>query len=244
MLVIRSIIFYPFYLLIMLVWVINMLLIAPLIKVKYRTNICYFYAKVYEAWLLLCCNIRVAYQYETPLMPEQNYVMMANHESSWEAYSLTTLIRPSTTILKKELLGIPLFGWALALISPISLQRSNLIQSMRRIFLKGQEKLQQGYSVLIFPQGTRSRLPTIGKFNLSAINLAFNSGYPLLLIAHNSGESLPVGKFLKYPGKLNVLISEPIEPAKHDKDKFRQLALTKMNEMLSKVHNNQIVFTD
>ena len=211
-------------------------------SVRYRLDICYFYIKLYELWLGLCCNIRMVYRYESDLPSKQNYVIMANHESSWDAYALTTLLRPSTTVLKKELLRMPLFGWSLAMIKPISLSRENIVQSTKRVFIQGQDALKNGYNLVIFPQGTRSKLPYINRFNPSAVNLSIKSGYPLLLVAHNSGELLPVGKFLKHPGQLSILVSEPIYPVRHSKESLNKLVLEKMEEMIKQTHRKEVVF--
>ncbi len=242
MLVIRSMIFYPFYILLTISWASTMLIIAPFIPVKHRTYICFIFLRIYEKWLYLCCGIKVVYTYETNLPATQNYVIMANHESSWEAFSLTAIRRPSVTILKRELLRIPLFGWALTLIKPISLNRANLVQSMKRIYSQGQERLNQGYNLLIFPQGTRGSLPMISPFKNSAINLALSSGYPILPVAHNSGELLPTGKFIKHPGRLNVLIGSPLDPSNHSKGEFAKLVMDKMHAMIKQVHQSPVVF--
>lgn len=242
MLMIRSIIFYPVYILIVIVWASLMFLSAPVTSVNNRLYICYAFSKVYEKWLYLCCGVKIFYSYEVSLPQEQNYIIMANHESSWDAYGMTVLRRPSVTVLKRELLRIPIFGWALTLIKPISLNRANLVQSMKRIYSQGQEKLKQGYNLVIFPQGTRGTLPNIIPFKNSAINLSLASGYPILPIAHNSGELLPVGKFLKRPGNLNVIIGSPLEPNNHSKEEFTKLVMDKMHELLKRAHNSPIKF--
>ncbi len=235
-------IFYPFYILLVLAWAMTMLLISPWVALNNRIAISSIFTNLYEKWIFLCCGIRVVYTYEVPLPLQQNYIIMANHESAWDAYCLTVIRQPSVTVLKQELLNIPIFGLAVRMLKPISLNRKQLIQSMKRIYSQGQERLNQGYNLLIFPQGTRSVLPTIGKFNPSAINLSLASGYPILPVAHNAGEFLPVGKLLKYPGTLNVCIGKPLHPGNHSKKEFSALVMSSMNTMLKQVHRSPIKF--
>lgn len=242
MLMIRSMIFYPVYMLIVLGWASTMFIVSPFMPVKNRLFIGFIFSKIYEKWLYLCCGVQIVYSYEVALPRQQNYVIMANHESAWEAYGLTVMRRPSVTVIKRELLRIPIFGWALTLMNPISLNRANLVQSMKRIYSQGQERLSQGYNLLIFPQGTRGSLPMISPFKNSAINLSLASGYPILPIAHNSGELLPVGKFIKHPGKLNVIIGTPLDPHNHTKAEFSKLVMDKMQDMLRRAHNSPIKF--
>ena len=206
---------------------------------KKRTYVCYIFAKIYEIWLFLSCNIRVYYKYEAPLPQQENYVIMANHQSSWEAYAVTVLRRPSVTVLKEELIRIPFFGQALLTIKPIIVQRRNLVQSMKRIYTQGIERLNEGFNFVIFPQGTRYGPNNMGldKFNPSAVNLSFASGIPLLLVAHNSGHCLPPHRFIKYPGIINVLIGKPLNPHGHTKTSFYKLVMKDMARMLKQVHS-------
>ena len=241
MIAIRSMLFYPGYILIILLWTLSMVLISVWLPLKKRTYVCYFFYKCYEIWLLLCCNIRVSYHYESAIPAEKNYVIMANHQSSWEAFALTVLKIPSVTVLKEELIRLPLFGQALLLLKPIILQRSNLLQSMKRIYTQGVARLNEGYNLLIFPQGTRSAPNTAGfgidKFNPSAANISLLSGFPLLLVAHNSGELLPPHKFIMYPGTIKVIVGTPLNPQGHNKASFYELALAKMDKMMHQVHS-------
>ena len=239
---VRSFLFHIVYFLILLGWCLSAFTFVLVMPVKYRINVSNFYFELYKLILRFFYNIRTTYKYEAELPPGQNYIIMANHESSFDAYAMTMLCRPSTTVLKKELLRIPLFGWALNLLKPISVDRAKGMQSMRTIYNEGKSRLQQGYSLVIFPQGTRSQLPKIGKFNPSAIKLSLSSGYPLLLVAHNAGECLPTGTRKKNAGEIKIHVAKPIDPKQHAPASFQKLVQEKMRELILAVHQQPLVF--
>lgn len=90
--------------------------------------------------------------------------------------------------LKKELLWIPLFGWALALTQPIAIDRSKKSKSFRQIIKQGSQRLQSGRWVVIFPEGTRTAPGERKKYMVGGALLAEKSGYPVIPVAHNAGE--------------------------------------------------------
>src|SRR5690606_29777596 len=81
-------------------------------------------------------------------------VIMSKHQSTWETMFLQYYFGPVSTILKKELLRIPFFGWGLASLRPIAIDRSNPVQALKDIKQKGLKRLAQGNNLLIFPEGT------------------------------------------------------------------------------------------
>ncbi|MEO1962171.1 MAG: lysophospholipid acyltransferase family protein, partial [Cycloclasticus sp.] len=114
-------------------------------------------------------------------------------------------------VLKRELLWIPLFGWALALIQPIAIDRSKKSKSFRQIIKQGTERLESGRWVVIFPEGTRIAPGEKGKYMVGGALLAEKSGYPVIPVAHNAGEFWRRKAFIKYPGTIQVRIGEMID---------------------------------
>lgn len=237
MLLVRILIFYVGYYLILLLWVLFMLGIAVWLPLRWRTGCCYVFYLSYEIWLKLCLNIRVHYEYASSLSPGENYIIMANHQTEWEAFALIAVRRPTVIVLKDELMRLPFFGWAVAILDPIVIQRDNLVESMRRIYIQGSQKLAQGYSLVIFPQGTRVAPPKLGKCNPSAARMALATGKSLVLIAHNSGEHIPQG-LSAASGTINVKVSAPISPQGHTKDSLYRKAIEMMERMMEEVHQN------
>ena len=144
-------------------------------------------------------------------IPRTPCIVVSNHQGQWESFFLQTLFIPSTSIIKKELLLIPLFGWALRCMKPITLNRLNRVSSLKKVIKKGVIKLKNGFSIILFPEGTRiSPEKGIQPFARSCGLLSVKSGFPVLPICHNSGKYWKNKKFIKSPGEVVLRIGEPI----------------------------------
>jgi 1-acyl-sn-glycerol-3-phosphate acyltransferase len=144
-------------------------------------------------------------------IPRTPCIVVSNHQGQWESFFLQTLFIPSTSIIKKELLLIPLFGWALRCMKPITLNRLNRVGSLKKVIKKGVIKLKNGFSIILFPEGTRiSPEKGIQPFARSCGLLSVKSGFPVLPICHNSGKYWKNKKFIKSPGEVVLRIGEPI----------------------------------
>ena len=144
-------------------------------------------------------------------IPSTPCIVVSNHQGQWESFFLQTLFIPSTSIIKKELLLIPLFGWALRCMKPITLNRLNRVSSLKKVIKKGVIKLKNGFSIILFPEGTRiSPEKGIQPFARSCGLLSVKSGFPVLPICHNSGKYWKNKKFIKSPGEVILRIGEPI----------------------------------
>ena len=113
-------------------------------------------------------------------------------------------------MLKKELLRVPFFGWAMAMLKPIAINRDNPKQALKQLASQGAERLEQNCWVLIFPEGTRIPVGNIGKFSRGGASLAANAGLPVLPIAHNAGMFWPKAGWAKKPGTIDVVIGQPM----------------------------------
>jgi 1-acyl-sn-glycerol-3-phosphate acyltransferase len=135
---------------------------------------------------------------------------MANHQSQWETFYLQLLVSPQATILKRELLWVPFFGWGLALLKPIAIDRSKGSQALKTVLKVGQERLAEGISVVIYPEGTRQPPGTLGSFNAGGAMLATRAGVEILPVVHNSGDCWPGRSLLRLPGTIRLRIGAPI----------------------------------
>ena len=144
-------------------------------------------------------------------LPEKPFVMVSNHQGPWESFFLQTLFLPTSSIIKKEILLIPFFGWAISRLSPISINRKLKIESLKKVITVGGERIQDGFSVLVFPEGTRRKPEEgIGKFGNSCGVLAANQSVPIIPICHNSGKYWMNRSFKKKPGQIKIKIGKPI----------------------------------
>jgi 1-acyl-sn-glycerol-3-phosphate acyltransferase len=169
-----------------------------------------FFAEQWIRSLLFMVKIlcRLDYQVEglEHIPPDRAVIVISNHQSAWETVALRLLIKPQAPVLKKSLLQIPFGGWALASLKPIAIDRQNQKQALKMLMDQGIARLQEGVSVMIFPEGTRVAPNDTKKFNSGGAMLAQKSGFPILPLAHNAGEFWPRNSFLKYPGTIRVKI--------------------------------------
>ena len=140
-------------------------------------------------------------------IPNSPVIVISNHQGQWESLYLQTLIHPISSIIKQELLLIPFFGWALAFMRPIPINRKNKFQSLRKVINEASKRLNDGSSVLIFPEGTRIKPENgIAEFSNSCGLLSVKNNIPILPICHDSGKFWENKKFIKKSGLINVSI--------------------------------------
>ena len=155
---------------------------------------------------------RIGWRVEGDILSKRPVVIASNHQGLWESFYLQTLANPLTTIIKKELVYVPFFGWSLNLLNPIKINRSKKIQSAKKVIKIGTQKLSNGYSILLFPEGTRkSPGKQVGKFARSAADLAIKNNVDLIPIYHDSGLYWKNKKFIEFPGTIKVIIGAPIK---------------------------------
>jgi 1-acyl-sn-glycerol-3-phosphate acyltransferase len=157
----------------------------------------------------LICGIRWSVEGRQNL-PANPAVILAKHQSAWETLAFQEIFPPQVLVLKKELLWIPFFGWGLALMSPIAIDRANGRAALRDIARRGRERLSQGFWVVIFPEGTRVRVGEKRAYQQGGAWLAAQCGVPVVPVAHNAGRLWPRNAFLKRPGRVTVRIGPPI----------------------------------
>ena len=189
--------------------------LGPLMPYRIRQEIVTWANAFIVFWLNLTCGVRLKVE-GLENIPKTPCVVAAKHQSAWETYYLQRLLRPVSTILKRELLKIPFFGWGLYFMHPIAIDRGNPRVAMKQVQSQGLLRLKQGNNVLVFPEGTRVPFGEEGKYARSAASLAVAAGVPLVPVAHNAGYCWPAGGFYKRPGMIHVIIGKPIDPEGRD----------------------------
>ena len=160
-------------------------------------------------WVTLSCGIHFTIIGERNY-PSEPYVVLSNHQSAWETIFLQYYFGPISTILKRELLRIPFFGWGLAMLRPIPIDRGSPINALRKVKALGKSRLASGYNVLVFPEGTRIPFGSIGTYARSGADIACSAEVPIVPVAHNAGKYWPKNGLLKLPGTITVVIGKPI----------------------------------
>ena len=146
-------------------------------------------------------------------LPARPAVILAKHQSAWETLAFQCILPPQVHVLKRELLWIPFFGWGLALMSPIAIDRSRGLAALRRMARKGKERLEQGFWVIVFPEGTRVAPGERRRYQQGGAWLAAYAHAPVVPVAHNAGRVWPRNSFRKYPGLVTVRIGPAIDSA-------------------------------
>ena len=163
-------------------------------------------------------------------LPARPAVILSKHQSAWETMAFQLIFPPQVHVLKRELLWIPFFGWGLALMSPIAIDRERGVAALRAMARRGRERLEQGFWVVVFPEGTRVAPGEHRHYHLGGAWLAAASGAPVVPVAHNAGLYWPRNAFLKRPGTVTVRIGPAIEPAERDPKTINAIAETWIEE--------------
>jgi len=132
--------------------------------------------------------------------------------------------QPANFILKRELLWIPLFGWALHLMKPIAIQRAEPAKAIRSVLKQGTQRLQRGNRVVIYPEGTRDNKGQFGEFKTSGAALAKRAQVPVIVVSHNSGEHWRRKGLLKIPGTIHMQIGPAIDSSQLSAREITDLA--------------------
>ena len=209
MLALRSLLFYAGYIVWSAVWSTLSVLVGWALPLRRRYDfIIGCWTRVALCWLAVTCRIRwrVAGQHH---VPDEPCIFLVKHQSNWETLWTQTLVSPQTTLIKRELVRIPLWGWAFAMAKPIAIDRSNPRTSLRQLIEQGRDRLARGMYVTLFPEGTRLSPGVVGKFHRGGAALAAATGVPVVVVAHNAGNCWPARQFIKYPGVIDVEISKP-----------------------------------
>ena len=230
MIVIRSTIFYLGYLSSGIIASLLACMIGPFLGLENRLKLFSQWPKFANWFLHLSCGIRVEVIGKENL-PTEPCVIVSNHQGQWETYSMQYLFHPMCTLLKKELLYIPLWGWAMKMLNPIAINRSKPKEAILQTLEEGSKRLKNGMYVLFFPEGTRVKAGRVGKYARSSFELAKRNGVMVLPLCHNSGDCWPAHKFIKKPGKIKLIIGEPfyVEDSRQSASNVRKWVEKKLN---------------
>lgn len=191
-----------------------------------------FWSRLNLLFLKLVCGISCEVKIIGEL-PKGPAVYLAKHQSAWETIALPSFLPPFMWVLKRELFQIPLFGWCLMALGHIGIDRKAGAKAIKQINREGTEILGKGFSMVIFPEGTRAAPGTMGAFNPGGTSLAIANGVPIVPVTHNAGQLWKRQSFGKTPGKITVVIDEPI-PTEGLPPSDRKVLNEKVREIIEK----------
>ena len=137
---------------------------------------------------------------------------MIKHTTVFETYAQLAIFPPQSWVLKRELQWIPMFGWGLAAMKPIAIDRKAGVRAVNQVVEQGKERLAEGIWISIFPEGTRVPPGETKRYGVSGALLACEAQVPVLPVAHNAGDLWPRRGLKKEPGLIRVVIGPPIDP--------------------------------
>jgi len=205
----RSTLFYTGYVIATVLWGTLSLIVGGFLE--YRTRFDFIIRRwtgFVLWWLRVSCGIKTELHGELPDTP---CVVFVKHSSTWETLYVQQLFLPQATLIKRELLNIPFFGWAFRMLRPIAIDRGDPRRSLRNLIKEGTNRLRDNVWVVLFPEGTRAPVGEQRSFQAGGAALARSAESPVLVVAHNAGLLWPAHKFRKASGTIQVRLSPLIE---------------------------------
>ena len=232
---IRSGLFFAGYAVLTITWGTLGVLLGWLMPYRARfTFIISIWTGMVLFWLRLTCGIRCQVHGRENI-PSTPCVVFAKHESTWETLFLQSLFAPQATLIKRELLNIPFFGWAFRLLRPIAIDRSSPRGALRHLISAGKERLANDIWVVLFPEGTRMPPGELGRFQPGGAALAAATGQPILVVSHDAGRYWPAHRFSKRPGTVQVCIGKPISTDGKSTKEINSEAQEQMRQLTEQV---------
>ena len=143
-------------------------------------------------------------------LPATSSVVLMKHSSTWETMAQALIFPRQCWVLKRELMWVPLLGWAIACMKPIAINRKGGRSAVEQVITLGRRRLDEGQWIVIFPEGTRVREGESRRYGLSGALLAQAAGRPIVPVAHDAGRYWPRRGLYKQRGTIRVVIGDPI----------------------------------
>ncbi len=193
-------------------------------------------------WAKLTCGIKYEIIGKEKLKSVQGpAVILSKHQCAWETFFLQGLFWPASTVLKRELLSLPFFGWGLSALRPIAIDRDNPREALKQVKTQGLQKLETGTNLILFPEGTRVLIGDRVKYARSGADIAVKAGVPIIPICHNAGAYWGQEKsFIKKPGVIKVVIGDPIDSASASSKEITAEVEEWVEDTLTKILNKEI----
>ena len=201
----------------MLVTVIPWGIIMCVASIWRRGEPLYWMAERWLGWaiggarVILGIRTRVTGMENLPQEKRAGAVLLVKHQSTLETFLMPTLMpHPLAYVFKKELIYVPFFGWAMARLDMIHIDRSQRAQAFNKVVKQGRALLAQGIWIIMFPEGTRIPRGQQGTYKSGGTRLAVETGAPVIPIAVTSAKVWPRKAFVKRPGVVDVSIGPAI----------------------------------
>lgn len=192
----------------------TMLVIFPLVWLfdRHRRRVEHKFNKAW-AWLSTAPFNRIRIEgWENVPSDDTPAIYCANHESYMDIFTLFHLGKDFKFVSKPSIFMIPIVGWSMWLTGHVSLNRKMDAAGFRQFIAKGKTLLKQGASMVIFPEGTRSKTGKLADFKKGAFTIATQAKVSIIPISIlRSGDVMPPGKEgTLSPGDITMVVHKPI----------------------------------
>ena len=210
MLILRSCVFTLFQWVITPIFTVISLCTFPLPRLmRYRIITTWSRLIIGAAWHVCGVRYRV---FGLENLPQQPCVILSKHQSAWETLAWQVIFPPQVWVTKREVLWVPFFGWGLAMLSPIAINRNAGARALRQMVKQGRERLDAGFCIVIFPEGTRVAPGERAAYHPGGAFLTVKTKALAVPVAHNAGYLWRKNAFLKRPGLITVSVGPAISP--------------------------------
>jgi len=157
------------------------------------------------------CGMKVVVEGQENI-PDTPSVIMIKHTTMLETYGHVPMFPRTAWVVKRELLQVPVIGWAIGLVlNPIAINRGKGRSAVKQVIEQGKQRLADGIWVTIFPEGTRVPFGETRKYGISGAALAHAAGVQIVPVAHNASDFWRRRKFSMRPGTVRFCIGPPID---------------------------------
>lgn len=219
----------PFYLIFLIIFLIFNTFALGLIVIMISPfdqngNIVHYIGRFWSLLNIFLAGTLVKIRGKEKINKGSNYIVMSNHQSLFDVWALIgKLPLQIRWIVKKEIRKVPFFGYALEKMGHIYIDRHDRKNAYMGLEAAAQ-KIEKGTSIIIFPEGTRSKNGRLQRFRLGGATLAMRSGIHILPVTVNGGRfSLPKGTLALMPGKMEIIVGDPIDPRAFDENGKEEL---------------------
>ncbi|MEJ6003949.1 lysophospholipid acyltransferase family protein [Paucibacter sp. AS339] len=212
---VRSLLFVLFLIVTVIPWALAVLLISVFAKGDkvYWSCAGWLRLAIYGARYICGVQWRIQGMENLPTEADRRsaVILLSKHQSTWETFAYPALMsHPLAYVFKRELLYVPFFGWAMARMDMIHIDRSKRAQAWNKVAEQGKRLAALGHWVIMFPEGTRIARGQKGEYKTGGSRLAIETGVPVVPIAATSAVCWPRKSFLLRPGVVDISIGQPI----------------------------------
>lgn len=156
-------------------------------------------------------------------MPHGAAIIAPKHQSFWDVFAFLPFIPDAVMILKRELMWIPLFGWYVAKMRMVPIDRGSRVEALKQMIEDARKAMAEGRQILIYPEGTRRPPGAPPQYKHGVARLYEELGLPVVAVAHDAGLYWPRRRFMRYPGTIRCRVLPPIMPGLDRESFLRRL---------------------